>query len=465
MLCGIVDLGSNTIRLSIYQWEEGQFRLLLNKKTIGRSGRLCTPRRPLRQRHPAWPAAPWRATGPLLDNFNVRDMRVFATASLRNIVNTAEAVQTIRDVTGVGVEVLSGEEEAALSFKGAVLPGGVPTGVLADIGGGSFELVAYEDMAITTACSLPVGSLSLYTHYAEDLFPTKAERRAMRAHVRELLDRAGAANIRSQYLCGVGGTIRALVKLCNDVCRRDPELRTLSAGELRDLYRFLKAGGKTSCGSSLRSAPDRVHTLFPGLIILNAIVKTCGVETVSASSAGVREGYLMDRVLKTGGVTGMSDHHTRDYSYTQERELSWLRFNERVMEEARDESVPLFERLKFAAIFTSNLDEFFMIRVGSLCDMNLVKHNHIDSKSGLTPAQQLAAVFHAAGPLYKQRDKLLHQLETRLRTCNICSLTLPELDVKERKQCERYFRDYVRPSSPPRWWTPFTPSPTCPARP
>ena len=299
MLCGIVDLGSNTIRLSIYQWEEGQFRLLLNKKTmaglagyvhhgvLSDSGILVACRT----------LAGYRA---LLDNFNIRDMRVFATASLRNIVNTAEAVQTIRDVTGVGVEVLSGEEEAALSFKGAVLPGGVPTGVLADIGGGSFELVAYEDMAITTACSLPVGSLSLYTHYAEDLFPTKAERRAMRTHVRELLDRAGAANIRSQYLCGVGGTIRALVKLCNDVCPRDPELRTLSAGELRDLYRFLKAGGKDVLRQLLRSAPDRVHTLFPGLIILNAIVKTCGVETVSASSAGVREGYLMDRVLKTG---------------------------------------------------------------------------------------------------------------------------------------------------------------------
>ena len=64
---------------------------------------------------------------------------------------------------------------------------------------------------------------------------------------------------------------------------------------------------------------------------------------------------------------------TLDFSYTQDRELSWLRFNERVMEEARDESVPLFERLKFAAIFTSNLDEFFMIRVGSIYDLTLIK--------------------------------------------------------------------------------------------
>ena len=69
----------------------------------------------------------------------------------------------------------------------------------------------------------------------------------------------------------------------------------------------------------------------------------------------------------------MSELPIVDTRYTQERELSWLRFNERVLDEARDESVPLFERLKFAAIFTSNLDEFFMIRVGSIYDMTLVK--------------------------------------------------------------------------------------------
>ena len=134
-----------------------------------------------------------------------------------------------------------------------------------------------------------------------------------------------------------------------------------------------------------------------------------------------------------------------DTRYTQERELSWLRFNERVLEEAKDESVPLFERLKFAAIFTSNLDEFFMIRVGSITDMTLSKQTHVDSKSGLTPTEQLQAIFKTVPGLYKQRDKILSQLEKRLRTCNICNLSPSELDGKERKQVERWFRDYVQP--------------------
>ena len=134
-----------------------------------------------------------------------------------------------------------------------------------------------------------------------------------------------------------------------------------------------------------------------------------------------------------------------DTRYTQERELSWLRFDERVLAEARDETVPLFERLKFAAIFTSNLDEFFMIRVGSISDMALSKEHHVDSKSGLTPSQQLQAICKAVPALYKQRDKIVSQLEKRLRACNICSLTVDELDGKERKQVERWFKDYALP--------------------
>ena len=138
-------------------------------------------------------------------------------------------------------------------------------------------------------------------------------------------------------------------------------------------------------------------------------------------------------------------HKMVDTRYTQERELSWLRFDERVLAEARDETVPLFERLKFAAIFTSNLDEFFMIRVGSIYDMTLSRQTHTDSKSGLTPMEQLQAICKTVPGLYRQRDKIISQLETRLRACNICSLTTGELDSKERKQVERWFRDYVQP--------------------
>ena len=92
---------------------------------------------------------------------------------------------------------------------------------------------------------------------------------------------------------------------------------------------------------------------------------------------------------------------------TQNRELSWLRLNQRVLEEARDETVPLMERMKFVAIFTSNLDEFFMIRVGSLYDMAAADSKKIDQRSGMTAKQQLDIIFKkqlcfCAGSLYEK---------------------------------------------------------------
>ncbi len=134
-----------------------------------------------------------------------------------------------------------------------------------------------------------------------------------------------------------------------------------------------------------------------------------------------------------------------DTRYTQNRELSWLRFDQRVLEEARDAAVPLMERMKFVEIFTNNLDEFFMVRVGSLTDMTLLKQTHVDNKSGDTPAQQLEAIFRACPPLYHQRVKVFAQLESQLRTCNICRMDVNDLAGKARKQVERWFREAVLP--------------------
>ena len=110
----------------------------------------------------------------------------------------------------------------------------------------------------------------------------------------------------------------------------------------------------------------------------------------------------------------MSDQ-TAPAPYTQNRELSWLKFNERVLDEAADQNVPLLERLKFISIFTSNLDEFFMIRVGSLNDLTQVNAQAVDNKSGMTAAQQLAKIYAAVPPLYKKKDEIYREVEKNLR--------------------------------------------------
>lgn len=132
-------------------------------------------------------------------------------------------------------------------------------------------------------------------------------------------------------------------------------------------------------------------------------------------------------------------------NYTQNRELSWLRFNQRVLEEARDQSVPLLERMKFVAIFTSNLDEFFMIRVGSLYDMAFVDNTTKDSKSGLTPGEQLTAIYEAVAPLYKERDKTYAEIKKQLHPYGVCGLDFKELEQQEKKYVKKHFKEQVLP--------------------
>ncbi len=134
-----------------------------------------------------------------------------------------------------------------------------------------------------------------------------------------------------------------------------------------------------------------------------------------------------------------------EQGYTQNRELSWLQFNARVLAEAEDENVPLLERFKFLAIFTSNLDEFFMIRVGSLCDMAAVDKEHTDSKSGLTAKEQLHLIYKAVVPLYARRDAAFSDVDSKLSAIGLRRLTMDSLAPDEQKYIKRYFKDIIAP--------------------
>ena len=132
--------------------------------------------------------------------------------------------------------------------------------------------------------------------------------------------------------------------------------------------------------------------------------------------------------------------------YFYNRELSWLLFNRRVLEEAKDSSLPLFDRLKFLSITSSNLDEFFMIRVASLKDMVQVKYNKKDI-SGMTPAEQLAAINERTHLFVKdQYDIFNRSLIPALEKEGVHALSHYEnLSEKQSKYVDRYFTDEVYP--------------------
>ena len=130
--------------------------------------------------------------------------------------------------------------------------------------------------------------------------------------------------------------------------------------------------------------------------------------------------------------------------FTQNREISWLRYNERVLEEAFDETVPLFERLRFIAIFVSNLEEFFKVRVGSLLGEDEEGGDQIDEKSGMTAADQLRRILDLVPGILLKKDMAYSIVESKLAGAGVERLETWQLDDEDRGRCFDFFRDEIR---------------------
>ena len=121
------------------------------------------------------------------------------------------------------------------------------------------------------------------------------------------------------------------------------------------------------------------------------------------------------------------------------RELSWLKFNERVLEEAENPNVPLCERLTFASIYQSNLDEFFMVRVGSLIDQMLVAKDSTDNKTHMTPKEQIQAILPQVEILNKRKDEVYRKLMAKIEEYGVRLVDFSKISEDESKFLEAYF--------------------------
>ena len=127
------------------------------------------------------------------------------------------------------------------------------------------------------------------------------------------------------------------------------------------------------------------------------------------------------------------------------RELSWLKFNERVLDEAKREGVPLCERLTFLSIYQTNLEEFFRVRVGSLQDQNLICPNDKENKTNMTPAEQINAIFSRVRELNSRKDAIYDELQNRIAGYGIRFVSFKELNKDEESALKKYFNKEVLP--------------------
>lgn len=292
MKYAVIDLGSNTIRLVVYEETNAEFHALFTQKfTAGLAAYLqdgmmtpegirliCTTLQRCKM---------------LLKEFTPCTTLAFSTAPLRNIRNTQEAIDQIYAETGYSVDVLTGLEEAYLDYYGVQRELPVESGLLFDIGGGSTEVLTFAHDGTGVIESVPIGSLNLSKKHIAKLFPDKKERDAIRLQVQKSLKRYKLNHLPPyETLCGIGGTARTVLQLLQAMNVILPAQRTFTAEQFRKLKKFLWKKDSAVMELLTQYCPDRLHTIFSGILILETLILQSRCTTVYVCKYGVREGYL-----------------------------------------------------------------------------------------------------------------------------------------------------------------------------
>ena len=170
------------------------------------------------------------------------------------------------------------------------------SGLFVDIGGASTELVEFEHGQVNQASSFPIGSLKLYRDCVKRILPGKGSYERMEKVLKRELGKLPARDLSFHQIAAVGGSARAALKLSRTIFQLPQSCRTVTADQLDEVFSLLRSDQRTATDLILKAAPERLHTLIPGLMILRHVVKMFQANEVIVSRYGVREGYLCQKV-------------------------------------------------------------------------------------------------------------------------------------------------------------------------
>ncbi len=296
MKCAIIDMGSNSIRMTVYKVTKYSFQILFKKKIMAGLASYVFKGK-MSKEGADCAIATLESLLHTLKLLDINKVDVLATASLRNISNTKKVVDRIYKATGVKVNVLSGEEEAALGFSGALCDVKAEAGLFLDIGGASIEMTAFDGEKIGICDSIPIGSLRLYRDCVAGILPDKQTLRIISDIVEDKFAESVLSEIPpTEELVCIGGTARAVFRINNKLHKRPEEYNTMPRKEFDKLCSILSKCNQKSVDLILRYAPERTHTMLPGLMIMEHVVEHYNVQNITVSQFGLREGYLQEKI-------------------------------------------------------------------------------------------------------------------------------------------------------------------------
>ena len=291
MRYAVADTGSNTIRLSVYECSGGAIEQIFTEAVFA------------------------NLAGHIKDNFLTdegilvccdalkkheqtakkydAEFYAFATAAIRNAKNSEKIVEKVKELTDIDLEILSGEDEGELSFLGACDDFSQKSGIMADVGGGSSEIIAFRNGKIKAIQSVPLGSLAAYKRFVSGEIPTSAETENIMNEIKNHLDKnENFKNIKSDTLCLVGGGVLASQQL-SEVFLRSTDLTASGIKNLISLF-IARENAVTILENII---PKRKLTITPGLCIYYALCKYFGAQKIEISDKGIKEGYLKKYLL------------------------------------------------------------------------------------------------------------------------------------------------------------------------
>lgn len=301
MVYGVIDLGSNTIRLSVFSFEDGKIKLIQNKKAIAGLA-SCIENGGLTEKGILKACSVLNKYKGILADLKVENFSVFATASLRNINNREIVLNEIKERTGLKPEILFGDEEARLDFIGVKNDCELEKGIIVDIGGGSTEIVLFENGEIKRLTSIPIGALNLQTKAVSGIVAKEKEIKLMKKVINKALDEL-KWDFESDYqqMYAIGGTSRAALEVIKEIFSLPQEERTFTKMNLKKVLEKLKSKEPSEPKEVYKIIPERIFSFTGGTVILNEIIKRFGCETITISKNGIREGYFIDRVINKNG--------------------------------------------------------------------------------------------------------------------------------------------------------------------